>query len=116
MYRLLQFATRVVLERSLGPEEAARILYRGRLRDRAGTGAGRYRPCSGSRFVCAAASGSALELGVGAIRFEKTDLDAGEIVLTVSEDLDCSGVEEYGEAICTYDEGLIAALLGEFTG
>jgi predicted hydrocarbon binding protein len=37
-------------------------------------------------------------------------------VLTVSEDLDCSGLPETGDEICTYDEGFISALLESFTG
>ena len=38
------------------------------------------------------------------------------LVLTVSEDLDCSGMPDLGQEICSYDEGFIAALLEKFTG
>ena len=56
------------------------------------------------------------ELGIGILRIEKLDMDEGEIVLTVSEDLDCSGLPENGIEICIYDEGFISGLLEAFTG
>jgi predicted hydrocarbon binding protein len=34
----------------------------------------------------------------------------------VAEDLDCSGLPDYDEMICTYDEGFISGLLHEYTG
>jgi predicted hydrocarbon binding protein len=115
-YRLVHFAIRAVLERSLGREEAARLLYE------AGVEAGRMLardvigPSPDLASYARQIQEKALEMGIGLVRFEKTDLEAGEIVLTVAEDLDCSGVEEAGEPICTFDEGLIAGLLGDFTG
>jgi uncharacterized protein len=51
------------------------------------------------------------EMGVGILRVEKADAEKGEFVVTVSEDLDCSGLPELGDSICVYDEGFIAALL-----
>ena len=56
------------------------------------------------------------EMGVGVLRVEKADVAAGEFVVTVAEDLDCSGLPETGDAVCTYDEGFIAALLESYTG
>ena len=56
------------------------------------------------------------EMRVGILRVEKADLDQGLLVLTVSEDLDCSGLPELNYEICTSDEGFIAGLLGDFTG
>ena len=56
------------------------------------------------------------ELGIGILRVEKADAEKGEFVVTVSEDLDCSGLPDTGDAICIYDEGFIAALLESFTG
>ena len=37
-------------------------------------------------------------------------------MITVSEDLDCSGLPELDYEICVYDEGFIAALLESFSG
>jgi predicted hydrocarbon binding protein len=56
------------------------------------------------------------DLNVGVLRVEESDPERGRFVLTVSEDLDCSGLPELDYEVCTYDEGLIAALLERFTG
>lgn len=40
----------------------------------------------------------------------------GRFIITVAEDLDCSGLPELGTPLCTYDEGCIAALLEGFAG
>ena len=44
------------------------------------------------------------------------DEASGEIILTVSEDLDCSGVPVTDEVVCNYDEGFIAGILDMYTG
>jgi len=36
-------------------------------------------------------------------------------VMTVGEDLDCSGLPITGETICHYDEGFIAGILKAYT-
>jgi predicted hydrocarbon binding protein len=56
------------------------------------------------------------DMMVGILRVEKADLAQGSLILTVSEDLDCSGLPELHYEICTYDEGFIAGLLECFTG
>jgi hypothetical protein len=56
------------------------------------------------------------ELGIGILRVEKADLANGSFVITVSEDLDCSGLPELDYEICVYDEGFIAGLMESFTG
>jgi predicted hydrocarbon binding protein len=55
-------------------------------------------------------------MGIGVLRVEEADLENGRLVLTVSEDLDCSGLPELSYEVCTYDEGFIAALLERFSG
>jgi uncharacterized protein len=57
-----------------------------------------------------------IDLGIGILRVEKADLESGELQLTISEDLDCSGLPDIDEVVCTYDEGFIAGLLESFTG
>ena len=56
------------------------------------------------------------DFGIGILRIEHVDMEVGELVLTVSEDLDCSGLPETGIEICVYDEGFISALLESFSG
>ena len=56
------------------------------------------------------------ELAIGNFRVESADLDRGSFVVTVDEDLDCSGIPVCSEQICTYDEGFIAGLLLAYSG
>lgn len=55
-----------------------------------------------------------LEFKIGIFRVEKADLETGEIVVTVYEDLDCSGLPSTHEIVCNYDEGFIAGILEAF--
>ena len=56
------------------------------------------------------------EMKVGILRIESADMEKKHIVMTVSEDLDCSGLPVTGEAVCIYEEGLISGLLYYATG
>jgi predicted hydrocarbon binding protein len=56
------------------------------------------------------------DMGIGILRVEKADAQANEYILTVSEDLDCSGMSICDEEICVYDEGFISGLFLAFTG
>ena len=38
------------------------------------------------------------------------------MILTVSEDADCSGLPLLGETVCNYDEGFIGGILSAYTG
>jgi predicted hydrocarbon binding protein len=55
-------------------------------------------------------------LGIGILRIEQADFDKMSFVLTVSEDLDCSGLPVVGETVCNYDEGFIAGILRAYLG
>ena len=116
VYRLMQFAFRDVLEVKYGTEEADAVFYvAGKL--------------AGTEFYEEFLSGitdfkvfiSELqrlmeEMMVGILRIEEVDLEAQNLILTVTEDLDCSGLPELDYEVCTYDEGLIAGILECFTG
>lgn len=56
------------------------------------------------------------ELKVGILRIEDIDEESGKIMLTVSEDADCSGLPVLGETVCNYDEGFIAGILSYYSG
>jgi predicted hydrocarbon binding protein len=56
------------------------------------------------------------DLKVGVLRMEAFDPDTGKIVLTVGQDLDCSGLPITEENVCIYDEGFIAGILEAYTG
>ena len=55
-------------------------------------------------------------LKIGILRMEAFDAETGAIVLTVGQDLDCSGLPVTNENVCTYDEGFIAGILEAYTG
>jgi hypothetical protein len=57
-----------------------------------------------------------LRLNVGILQVEKVDLEKMELILTVSEDLDCSGLPVSDETVCTYDEGFFAGILFSYLG
>ncbi|MFA7382339.1 MAG: V4R domain-containing protein [Desulfurivibrionaceae bacterium] len=116
VYRLMQFCLRDVLEEELGADRADHFFYKG------GYLAGRHfytqciAPVSELSSFVKKLQDVLLDLGIGILRLEEEDLAHGRLVLTVSEDLDCSGLPELSYEICTYDEGFIAALLESFTG
>ena len=57
-----------------------------------------------------------LEMKIGVLRMEDFDPETGNIVLTVGQDLDCSGLPITHENVCIYDEGFIAGILEAYTG
>jgi hypothetical protein len=57
-----------------------------------------------------------LEQKIGILRIEKVDLESMEFLLTVAEDLDCSGLPFVGREVCNYDEGFIAGIMKVYTG
>lgn len=116
IYRLMQFCFRDVVEQRLGADETDRIFYD------AGYLAGSQfysniigQPESLEDFI-SKLQAALKDLSVGILRVEEVDLSGDRLVLTVSEDLDCSGLPEQGYEICTYDEGFLAALLESYTG
>jgi predicted hydrocarbon binding protein len=116
VYRLMQYTLRDVLNRRLSVEKATELLREaGRL---AGTEfcanvLDRSLPFNG--FV-ADLQEKLLHLKIGVMRVEKSDLEKMEFILTVDEDLDCSGLPLTDETVCEYDEGFIAGVLEAYTG
>ena len=116
VYRLMQFCFRDVLELRFGSEVTDELFYEaGKLAGGEFAGHALSRPDDLGDYV-AELQTILREMGIGILRVEKADAERGEYVITVSEDLDCSGLPELGEAVCTYDEGFIAALLESYTG
>ncbi len=116
VYRLLQFTFRDVIEQAVGADKTDEIFYD------AGKLAGFHfyknvmKPVDTINEFVKELQSTLKMFRIGILRIEKLDLESGQIILTVAEDLDCSGLPEIGEEICTYDEGFIAALLESFTG
>lgn len=116
VYRLMQFCFRDVLEKEFGTEKADEIFYQ------AGKLAGRafyqhlIKPTNDLNDFVRQLQAILSEMGIGILRIEQADIERGNFMLTVSEDLDCSGLPELDYEICVYDEGFIAALMESFTG
>ena len=51
-----------------------------------------------------------LVLKMGVVRVEKLDRHEGTFVITIEEDLDCSGLPVTGEVVCNYDEGFLSGI------
>ena len=116
VYRLMQFTLRDMLIRDFGVENTDRIFFE------AGKKAGQeyYKNVLGEVTdlggFFADLQRTLKELGIGIFRVESADYEKGSFVLTVAEDLDCSGLPVCSEQICTYDEGFIAGLLLAYSG
>ncbi len=116
VYRLMQFTFRDVFEQVLGADKTDEMFYE------AGKLAGTFFyknvlcPSADINEYIRELQRALKEYGIGILRVEKADLEKGEIVLTVSEDLDCSGMPEQDIEICKYDEGFISGLLESFLG
>jgi predicted hydrocarbon binding protein len=116
VYRLMQFCFRDILEQDFGSTKADEFFYR------AGYLAGGHfydhaiGPTQDLGAFVKKLQDVLREMGIGVLRVEEADLENGRLVLTVSEDLDCSGLPELSYEVCTYDEGFIAALLERFSG
>ena len=52
---------------------------------------------------------------MGILRCEQFDAESGTIILTISEDLDCSGLPIIGDTVCHYDEGFLKGILTCYT-
>lgn len=116
VYRLAQYTMREALVQRYGDETAAKVLWE------SGWIAGREfcinlldRNQPLNAFI-AQLQVRLKELSIGVLRVEKANLDNLIFTLTVSEDLDCSGLSVSGNTVCDYDEGFIAGLLYAYTG
>ena len=115
VYRLMLFTMLSVLTKDFGRDRANEYLREaGHL---AGTEFARHmldltvpfeKFCSNLQLVLQ-------DLKIGILRIESVAESAAEIILTVSQDLDCSGLPISNETVCNYDEGFIAGILELYT-
>lgn len=116
VYRLLEYSMREELQEMYGKDMQIQIFRN------AGRRAGKY---FAGKFLdltlplapfVAQLQSRLEELKIGVLRIEKLDEASGKIILTVSEDADCSGLPILGETVCNYDEGFIAGILSAYMG
>ena len=115
-YRLFQYAIKNVLNEVLDPEKAMEIFRKaGYLSGKAFSGQFLNKEQDFNQFV-AQLQQVLREQMIGILRVEEADLDKLHLVLTVAEDLDCSGLPVTDESVCDFDEGFIAGILSYYTG
>ncbi len=116
VYRLMQFTFKDVLSKEMGKQKTSALFVK------AGELAGREfcrnvldasKPFN--EFI-ADLKEKLVDLKIGVLRIERGDELSLQFTLTVSEDLDCSGLPLFGETVCDYDEGFIAGIFNEYTG
>lgn len=119
VYRLFMYTVRDVLEARYGTEAADNVVYE------AGLLAGKEFCYKFTDITLPLDSyleqlqATLLELRVGILRIEESSLsnEGGlRFMLTVSEDVDCSGLPDMDFGVCTYDEGFIAGIFATYTG
>lgn len=116
VYRLMQYTMLDILSRELGEEQANEYFRKAGF-------------LAGSQFAknmmdlktefntfLANLQKTLRELKIGILRMEAYDGASGDIVLTVEQDLDCSGLPVTNESVCSYDEGFISGILEMYTG
>lgn len=115
-YRLLQYTFRDVMITELGVNKTNDIIIKaGRLAGRQFCENMLNRELDFNEFVSQLQS-VLREQAIGILRIEKADLENMRFMLTVAEDLDCSGLPPTDEVTCQYDEGFIAGIMEAYTG
>jgi len=116
VYRLFQFTLRDILEQRYGTEMTDNLFRE------AGVMAGKAffdKFLSDSKDVSSLAAkiqDSFNSFGIGIFRVENAAEDNSHFILTVEEDLDCSGLPDTSDVVCVYDEGFIQGILESFSG
>jgi predicted hydrocarbon binding protein len=116
VYRLMQFTMLDVLTKEFGPEKANEYFRAAGF-------------LAGSEFAknvlnlddefndfLAHLQETLISLKIGILRMEAFDPETNDLVLTVGQDLDCSGLPVTNETVCNYDEGFLGGILEAYTG
>lgn len=111
VYRLFEYSMKHVLYEEFGPEKTNELFRR------SGYIAGKEYALNAlpldatpGEFVSAFTKAME-ELKIGIVRIEHADFEKGDFVITVYEDLDCSGLPPTNEVVCNYDEGFLSGVL-----
>lgn len=115
VYRLLEYAVNDILTREYGVEKTNELFRK------AGHLAGSEMAKNvldlslGLDEFVAQLQKKLIDLQIGILRIEKYDIKTGEFVLTIAEDLDCSGLPASNEVVCIYDEGFLQGIMEAYT-
>jgi predicted hydrocarbon binding protein len=115
VYRLMQYTLMDELCDSCGVERAHEIFRRAGLRAGKAFAENLLNNSLPFNAFVAEFQKTLHDMKIGILRMEKTDMESLEFVLTMEEDLDCSGLPVSGQTVCWYDEGFIAGVFGTYT-
>ncbi len=116
VYRLLAYTLKDVMTGELGPGKTDEIFVKaGRLAGVEFCRNALDKRLAFNKFV-AELQRKLKDMSIGILRIEKADTDQMKFILTVAEDLDCSGLPFTNEVVCKYDEGFIAGIMETYTG
>lgn len=113
-YRLMHFALKDSVEEMFGTQVADQLFYN------AGYKAGlvfynQFIEQTTSLDVFINQLKNALKShGIGLLELESFDPTTKTLILTISEDIECSGVSEVNHKLCGYDEGFLCAIIELF--
>ena len=116
IYRLFQYTLIDVLNERMGEEAASELIRNVGYRAGRCFAQSELEKTEDFNLFAANLQRKLKDLKIGIFCIEKVDMETLQMVLTVSEDLDCSGLPVTGDAVCVYDEGFIAGILYEFSG
>ena len=116
VYRLMKYTLRAVLNTDYGEETTRAILVK------AGKLSG-IEFCKNlldtslplNKFI-AQVHEKLLEFNIGIIKVEKLNPENLNLTVTISEDLDCSGLPISDITVCDYDEGFLEGIFSTYTG
>ncbi|MCC8145894.1 MAG: 4-vinyl reductase [Bacteroidales bacterium] len=116
VYRLMQYTMRAVLEKEFGDEKTKELLAQaGRLAGKAFCENMMDITLPLNKFI-AQLHDALIDLSIGIMKVEKSDVNNMSFVITISEDLDCSGLPLKGVTVCDYDEGFMEGIFQTYTG
>lgn len=116
VYRLLQYTLLDELSERYGKETAQDIMRKTGYRSGKAFAQNVLTPVDDFPEFISDLQAKLKDMKIGILRIEKADMENMKFVLTVSEDLDCSGLPVTDETVCVYDEGFIAGIMENYTG
>ena len=116
VYRLMQFTLLDVLTKEFGPEKANDYFRSAGFLAGSGFAKNMLDLTLDFSGFLAALTKTLSDSKIGILRMEAIDPDTGNLVLTVGQDLECSGLPDTNETVCNYDEGFISGILNAYTG
>jgi len=116
VYRLMQYTMLDVLSKALGLEKANEYFREAGFLAGSEYAKNTLNLKAEFNAFTAELQKSLKDLKIGILRLEVFNSETGSFVLSVDQDLDCSGLPITHENVCVYDEGFIAGVLEAYTG